>query len=161
MEDDLALVAMLERAIRVLCPGLANWEVRLANDHTNAKWAMLEAVTDVQYGNTAFFLFNPACGAGQREPMRYLAATVLHEVLHVSFYTVETCVERSFADDDNLGDVLDVSIHQLIDTLAWRLVDYVYPELFQQEEEKDEVSENHCVGDCGDVRDDHDCLCAD
>lgn len=162
VSDDLAIFTLLDQAIQVLCPELAYWEVRLARDPKSPKWDAVEAVTLLQHGNTAYFLFNPTCGEDVRESARYLEATVLHEVLHVTFYMVEHGIECAFDDDDNLGDVLDVAVHQLIDTLAWRLVDYVFPKQFNdtQEEEKNAVPEESCTDDCGDVRVDHDCSCA-
>ena len=163
--DDSAISRLIERAISVLCPELPCWEVRLANNVDREEWETYDALTDVTYGTSVQFLFNPTCGAGTRDPLRYLASSVIHEVLHVTFYPVEHAVSRSFDDDDNLGDVLDGAIHQLIDTLAWRLVDKVFPELFPNPQEEDEdvddqVSEESCTDDCGDVRVDHDCSCA-
>jgi hypothetical protein len=129
-----AIMGLFKRAVEYL--GITvDWHVKVYEPEEDDKvWGLLDAVSEIQYGNVAYFIMNRNMADGVPEQGKYQAIVALHEVLHVLLWDHDHLHEKSFDDGENLGELLEELRHITLDRLAWRLLPHVYPDLKPEED---------------------------
>jgi hypothetical protein len=89
-----------------------------------------DAISSSPHGNYSFILLNGDSLKIAEKRAAYLAAVVIHEVLHSFFYTTEGGIE-ALPHSKPVSEVF----HNELDRLAWALVPTFFPNLQEYEED--------------------------
>jgi len=125
---------VVSETLAYLDVAVSDWEVRVADVTLNRKWWRdVDACAICPHGTVLHIMVNPAMGQEARKMGRLQHQILVHEVLHYVFNPLEQTVERLLGSGRRSTTVSETA-HDLLDLLAWKLVDHIFPDINPEED---------------------------